>query len=393
MNELNNTKSKPTPMKKLAHFFNYIEEHMLIRYGRRIWQVIGFLSILAFVVSLFLVVRNLLPTSRKEVHISKQEYKSNKVDRDFDESNNIDACTKAAYKKALDSLKKQMPLSEWVQLTKSESVTRYREVYRYDPWYGSYSTYEPFTTFEQTKNYDAIPVILEGIFSSKGIDSTEFCDQIKVLRAITALMKQTQKSVATMALKETYRYLINYNDIQKASVDRAIAMYKSVNGKKPFVVNPDAEKDPWQNFSRYLYTYSNTADTISQTRDEIARDIAIKLKKKGIKKPEHRNNLAIWVLQNEMDDDATQIACTDLFESRTFKFNEKNFIERVNKYLVLYIEKYRLAETLKAEEEAAKAENVELYGSSGLASFGLILAIASTLILYSIRQILKDKKD
>jgi hypothetical protein len=170
-------------------------------------------------------------------------------------------------------------------------------------------------------------------------------------------------------------------------------MYKSVNGKKPFVVNPDAEKDPWQNFSRYLYTYSNTADTISQTRDEIARDIAIKLKKKGIKKPEHRNNLAIWVLQNEMDDDATQIACTDLFESRTFKFNEKNFIERVNKYLVLYIEKYRLAETLKAEEEAAKAENVELYGSSGLASFGLILAIASTLILYSIRQILKDKKD
>jgi hypothetical protein len=61
--------------------------------------------------------------------------------------------------------------------------------------------------------------------------------------------------------------------------------------------------------------------------------------------------------------------------------------------LQLYVEKYRLAETLKAEEEAEKAENVELYGSSGLASFGLILGIASILILYSIRQILKDKKD
>ncbi|MEY3075172.1 MAG: hypothetical protein RJB25_812, partial [Bacteroidota bacterium] len=59
----------------------------------------------------------------------------------------------------------------------------------------------------------------------------------------------------------------------------------------------------------------------------------------------------------------------------------------------LYVEKYRLAESLKAEEEAEKAENVELYGSSGLASFGLILGIASILILYSIRQILKDKKD
>lgn len=334
-----------------------------------------------------------MPTDRKEVHISKQEYKSNKVDSDFDESNNIDACTKSAYKKALDSLKKQMPLSEWVQLTKSESVTRYREVYRYDPWYGSYSSYEPYTTFEETKNYDAIPVILEGIFSSKGIDSTEYCDQIEVVRAITALMKQTQKRVATKTLKETYRYLISYNDLQKEDVDRAVAMYKGVNGKKPFVVNPDDEKDAWPYFSSYLYAYSNSADTISETRDEIAIDVAKKLKKKGIKKPEYRNNMVLWVLRNEMDDEANEIACTDLFESKAFKFNEKNFLERVNKYVQLYVEKYRLAESLKAEEEAEKAENVELYGSSGLASFGLILGIASILILYSIRQILKDKKD
>jgi hypothetical protein len=40
-----------------------------------------------------------------------------------------------------------------------------------------------------------------------------------------------------------------------------------------------------------------------------------------------------------------------------------------------------------------KEENVEFYSSSGLASFGSILAIASILILYSIRQIIKDKKE
>jgi hypothetical protein len=380
-------------MKKLTHFLNQVEERILIRYGRRIWQIIGFISILAFVASLFLVISNLMPTDRNEVHISKQEYKSNKVDRDFDESNNIDACTKSAYKKALDSLKKQMPLSEWKQLTKSESVTRYREVYRYDPWYGSYSSYEPYTALEETKNHDAIPVILEGIYSSKGIDSTEYCDQIEVVRAITALMKQTQKRVATKTLKETYRYLISYNDLEKGDVDRAIGMYKSVNGKKPFVVNPDSEKDPWTYFSGYLYAYSDDSDTISETRDEIAIDAAKKLNAKRIKKPEYRNNMVLWVLRNEMDDEANEIACADLFESKAFKFNEKNFLERVNKYLQLYVEKYRLAESLKAEEDAEKAENVELYGSSGLASFGLILGIASILILYSIRQILKDKKD
>jgi hypothetical protein len=51
-----------------------------------------------------------------------------------------------------------------------------------------------------------------------------------------------------------------------------------------------------------------------------------------------------------------------------------------------------LAEQLKAQEESEKTDNIELYGSSGLASFGIILAIASILILYSIRQILKDRQ-
>jgi hypothetical protein len=377
-------------MKKLRQFLNFIEEKIMIRFGRRIWQFIGFLSILAFVASLFLIVKNLFPTDRKEVHISKKEYNENKVDADFDETNNIDACTKSEYKKALDSLKKQMPLSEWVQLTKSERVERYREVYRYDPWYGSYTTYEPYSTFEETKNYDAVPVILEGIYSSKGIDSTQYCEQLKVVRAITALMKQTQKSVATKTLKENYRYLLAYSDLQKADVERSIAMYKSVNGKKPFVVNPDNDKDPWNFFSGYLNVYSN--DSLSEQRDVLATDAAKQLKKKGVKNPEFRNDLARWVLRNEMDDAATEICLNDLFSSKTFKFNEKNFTEKVNKYIYLYIEKYRLAEQLKAQEESEKADNIELYGSSGLASFGIILAIASILILYSIRQILKDRQ-
>jgi len=377
-------------MKTLRNFLNYIEEKIMIRFGRRIWQFIGFIAILAFVVSLFLIVKNLFPTDRKEVHISKKEYNENKVDRDFDEANNIDACSKSEYKKALDSLKKQMPLSEWVLLTKSERVERYREVYRYDPWYGSYSTYEPYSTFEETKNFDAVPVILEGIYSSKGIDSTEYCEQLKVVRAITVLMKQTQKSAATKILKENYRYLLSYNDLQKEDVERSIAMYKSVNGKKPFIVNPDDDKDPWNYFSSYLNTYSN--DTLSEQRDLLATDAAKQLKKNGVKKPEFRNNLALWVLRNEMDDQANEICLNDLFRSKTFKFNEKNFTEKVNKYIYLYMEKYRLAEDLKAQEEMEKADNIELYGSSGLASFGIILAIASILILYSIRQILKDKK-
>jgi transcriptional regulator with GAF, ATPase, and Fis domain len=168
-------------------------------------------------------------------------------------------------------------------------------------------------------------------------------------------------------------------------------MYKNVNGKKPFIVNPENEKDPWGHFESYLYVYAN--DSISENRDEIAFDVSKQLKKKGIKDMDNKNRMVLWVLRNEMDDEATETACSDLFHTNTFKVNNKNFITQVNKYIDLYIEKYRLAESLKEQETQEKEENVELYGSSGLVSFGTILAIASILILYSIRQILKDKKD
>ena len=378
-------------MKKLSQFLNYIEEKFIIRFGRQIWQVIGFLSILAFLASLFIVIGNLIPTARKEVHISKKEFEENKIDRDFDESNNFSSCSKSEYKIALDSLKIQMPNSEWVNLTKTVRIKRYRDVYRYDPWYGSYSSYEPYYVWEETKNYDAVPVILDNIYSSKGIDSTEYCGQIKIVRAITSLMNQTQKDVATDVLKDNYRNLLSYNDLQKEDIDRSIEMYKSVNGKKPFIVNPNDEKDPWNKFSSYLYLYTN--DSISEERDLIAMDATMQLKKKGIKNIEFKNDMAIWVLSNEMDDEATKTACDDLFQSSVFKFNKNNFEKSAQKYIYLYIEKYRLAESLKASDEMEKYNNIELYGSSGLVSFGSILAIASILILYSIRQILKDKKD
>jgi len=378
-------------MNKLRHFLTSIEEKIMLRYGRRIWQMIAFLAMIVFVISLLFILINLLPTSRKEVHISKREYNKNQIDYDFDESNDVDACNLADYKKAVDSLKSQMPNSEWVQLFTKERVQRYKEVNRYDPWYGSYSTYVPYYVEEEVENRDAIPNILKGIYESKGIDSAAYCEQISIVRVLTVLMKQTQKDVATRALKEYYRGLVSYNYIDRKGVERAISTYSGVNGKKPFVVNPDDSKDPYHLLSSYIRVYSN--DTLTDKRDELAIDASKKLKTKKIKDLELRNSFALWVLKNEMDDAATEMCLNDLFTKNTFKYNEENFKENVDKYLGLYLEKYRLAEQLKFEEEMEKEENVEFYSSSGLASFGSILAIASILILYSIRQIIKDKKE
>ena len=378
-------------MKKIMNFFNYIEEKILIRYGRRIWQFTGFMALITLLISVILVIGNLLPTERRDVHVSKKEFIENKVDKDFDESNNVDACSKVDLKKAMDDLKKQMPLSEWVKLTTPKRVKRYKYVTRYDPWYGDYEESIPYYEMEETKNYDAVPTILEGIFSSKGIDSIEYCARIKVVETISALMKQTQKDAATKVLKDNFRYLIIRNDLQKKEVERSIGAYENVNGKKPFIVNTDSEEDPWVHFENYLYAYSN--DSISENREAILKKVAADIKEIGLKNADDKNRFALWVLSNEMDDEGTEMACNDIFQSSIMKLNDENFMDQINKFIDLYLEKYHLAESLKEEEEFSKKANVEFFGSSGLASFGSILAIASILILYSIRQVLKDKKD
>ena len=378
-------------MKKIKHFLNYIEEKLIIRFGRRIWQFIGFLSIIAFLISLVIVVKNLFPTDRKEIHISKKEFQENKIDRDFDESNNIDGCLKSDYKRALDSLKKEMPLSEWTLLTKSMEVTKYREVERYDPWYGSYTTYENYTAFEDVENDDAVPNILDNIFAYKGIDSMEYCKRIEVIRTITSLMKQTQKSVATSSLKENYKWLIEYNDLSKKEVDQATNVFKTVTGKKPFMINPNDSKDPWNYYVNYLLAYSQ--DSITELRENTAMDVANQLKKKGIREDKNRHPMITGILSMDIDDEAVASACDEFFFTSTFKYNDKDFLKQVNKYFTLFKQKLAVAEQLKATEEREKEEKIELYGSSGLISFGTILAIASILILYSIRQVLKDRNN
>ena len=376
-------------MKKVKHFFNFLEERIILRFGRRIWQIIGLFSIVALIFSIAVVIVNLFPTERKEIHISKKEFKENKIDRDFDESNNIDPCMNSDYKRSLDSLKAEMPSSEWNKLTTPMEVTKYREVERYDPWYGSYTEYEEYTAFEEVKNEDAIPNILDNIYNDKNIDSVDFCDKIEVVRAVTALMKQTKKSIATNALKDNYLWLLSYNDLTKQDVERSINLFNTVTGKKPFVVKPSDSKDPWNYFENYLQVYSQ--DSITVEREEIAVKVAKQLKVKGIKKDENRHRVILGILKLTHDDEATESACDEFFFSSNFRYNDKNFLKQVNKYFYLFEQKLAVAEELKAEEESEKKSKIELYGSSSILSFGIILAIASILILYSIRQILKDK--
>jgi hypothetical protein len=57
----------------------------------------------------------------------------------------------------------------------------------------------------------------------------------------------------------------------------------------------------------------------------------------------------------------------------------------------LYARKVRLAEELLAEEQFEKEMNREHYYELGILSFASVLSIATILLLFSIRGILKEK--
>jgi hypothetical protein len=82
----------------------------------------------------------------------------------------------------MDSIKKDLPTSEWVKL--GDSTEPYND-YAKDE-FGSYildsdGNYEMIQKRDFRANEAAIPNLLDRIYNSKGLDSTNFCEKIEVL--------------------------------------------------------------------------------------------------------------------------------------------------------------------------------------------------------------------
>jgi hypothetical protein len=381
-------------MKKIKQFLNSLEEKYLFRYGKRSWQLLSVISIGILLYAIILYSWNAIPSFRNEVTISKVEFDKNKIDRDFDESNNLDDCTLEDYKKSLDSLKKEMPKSEWNKLGDSVEVTNYHYVEVYDPYWDYYHT-EPvaYTAKEYQKNEDAIPNILEDIFEYKSVDSSQFCERIKILKMIKQLNSFTDKGAATMMLKEYFKNIVIYNEYLELNQIKSIGkLYAKVSGHKPVFKIPYAEKDDWVNFSLYLDICRE--DSISLERFSITDAAVSNLIKKGtVKEVNIKHEMARKVLGSSLTDEDMAAATDAFFLSPDYTYNDKTFAGIFNKYHRLYQNKVSLAEQLLNQEKWEKERNRSTYLSAGILSFAAILSIATILILFSIRNAINAKKD
>ena len=379
-------------MNKLRGLLNFIEEKVLFRFGKRSWQVISILAIGTLVYSLSLYLWNAVPSSREEVKISKMEFDKNEIDTDFDESNNVDACAKADYQKVLDSLKRAMPNAEWKNLGDSVEVNRYRWEEVYDPyWDFTYPQQIEYTEMEYRRNPQAVPNILDDIFEYKGIDSTQFCQRIKVLRMLIELNKYTSKEQGTNFLQSYHRNTLIYNGhLNLSNIKSIVNIYEKIEGHKPRFKEMYDEKDDLNQFSRYVDYFRN--DSITSSRVETINQTLKKIKGKGIiKTASFKHSIIEKILESSLSDVDINAACNDFFSSSEFKYTDKSAVGIFYKYHRLYARKVRLAEELLAEEQFEKEMNREHYYELGILSFASVLSIATILLLFSIRGILKEK--
>ncbi len=379
-------------MNKLRGLLNFIEEKILFRFGKRSWQIISIIAIGTLLYAISLYIWNAVPSSREEVKISKMEFDKNEIDTDFDESNNVDACAKEDYKKVLDSLKRAMPNAEWKNLGDSVEVDRYRWEEVYDPyWDFTYPQQIEYTELEYRRNPQAIPNILDDIFEYKGIDSTQFCQRIKVLRMLIELNKYTSQDQGTNFLQSYHRNTLIYNGyLSLSNIKDVVSIFEKVEGRKPRFKDLYEEKDDLNQFSRYIDYFKN--DSITKSRIETVTETLKKIKGKGvIKTAAFKHNIAEKILESSLTDADITAACDDFFTSTAFKYTDKSAVGIFFKYHRLYVRKVRLAEDLLAEETFEKEMNREHYYELGILSFAAVLSIATILLLFSIRGILKEK--
>jgi hypothetical protein len=384
-------------MNRIKNFLNDFEEKYLFRYGKRSWQFVSliFLGFLTYAIIMYMW--NVRPSFREDVSISKIEFDRNRIDTDFDISNDIEKSTLADYNKALDSLKKAMPESEWVKLGDSITKTEYNYVEKevYNPWWGEYYTdyvKVPYTYKTFQKNREAIPNILDDIYDARAIDSAQFGEKIKVLRMAKSLMDYTDKNEATNLLRNYFKTFLEYpGELDHHKVKSIAKLYEKAD-RKPRFKEPYGENDDWDQFSAYLRV--GRQDSLTEERFTIADKTVSSLKKKvKFKEKDNVHSVARITLSSELNDEDLTKATDEFFASKDFKITETNASDVFGKYHYLFLEKANLADRILEEEQMEKEGNRSMYYFDGRSYFTAIIMIAAILILFSIRQIIKMRSE
>lgn len=371
----------------MKKFLNNMEERFVFPIGRRSWQVLSLIGLVVLALSILYFLLNATPTSRDSVNVSKSEVIENKVDTSITVVNSPSTCPQEDYNSWVDTLKKDLPNSEWLKLgDSSEPYSDYAKDeygnYIQDE-YGDYAMYEKRNF---NKNPLAIPNVLEDLFTKRGYDSSMICEKVEFIKMLHFLNKKVEKNYLVKEGFFAFAYGINeLPSVSLSKLEDAFELRKAILLSDKIIKDKEELYDAWQYIS-YIVTNSVSDQQIDIAISTIKEHAALKDKTYPASK---YFDIAKLVFDSNLGIDDLSTAVRDFNEDLAY-YDKNDLYKSFKRYLKLYNEKVEMAEEKKSLKTMEKALNRVKSLTFAGGAFLSIVAIASILLLFSIQSLLKS---
>lgn len=369
---------------KQKNVLSKLEEKLIFPISKTTGRVFALFISLLIVIALVFLIYNSIPTSQRDVLITKSEILKNKIDPDATEETNSQTCNASESEGELQNLKNKLPNAEWVNLTETIDVfDGYDYITKYDPWYGSYQTYVPKYKKQIVKNYNAIPNKLTGLFEAKGIDSLMFCEKTEILKVLNKACELTVDDYKIDAFNRISNLYYSIDKISMENINDAITIRNKIKPQKSQLENYE-DLNEFIDILNMVVVHKPKKERI----DVFTKLIDENEKLNYAKKTEDQLNygyVANAILRSDLPDEELVKASESFIKDLNFHSN-RGFNTSLARYLNLYSEKFKLFSNEKAATDYQKSDYRFMSAITIGAGILALLLFAMVLLLFSINK-------
>jgi hypothetical protein len=376
-------------MIKLKQLFNQIEEKILFPFGRKTWQILSVITILVLLLGVIWFIINSRPSMPVRVKVDRWEVLENEIDTSEYLAQNISNCKKEMIQTSLDTLKKSLPMLEWDSLggieTKSYNLKdRYgNNVYIKNSWIPQKGQKQVYII-----NESAVPNLLNKIYLSRYIDSSNYCDRLQIISTIQLLVNlydpkflQTEKRFKDLCTQFEY-----YRKLDEYTVLTALSIYRIIDNRFLLIFDNESLRRFYQ-ILKYVLTRN-----INDEKLVLAKEVITAHRNLGIydENTVEEYYMTIKLIQSSAINDSKNIkrAIND-FNSEIKFYHDIGFLKSLRRYLNLYENKLAWKENQKIIHQQLKAENRTFALLITGISLIIICILTVILLLFSIQNILQ----
>lgn len=371
----------------------------------KLWIGVLFGMLILLIISSVYYFINLPTPSRTDIFITAKEFKNNKINDDLSATDEVvSSTTYEDFNLKLNGLKSKLPNAQWKLTERELSPFEYeQEVSKYyeqqdrieflSGWGINSAAFEiPYPSKTIIYPY-SMKGFMDDIYQSLNIDSTDFDSKITVVEKIGHFYNLTDKKGADTILVKNFKEICSKSkDLSMEEIISIEKLHKSITNTKVIFslkkINSKFERQE-QLFSLYE---AGANQQISQERFLLLDSLVLKLKKQtkdtililDVLKSVINIDLAKYKDKSDQTD-ALEIECANLFfNPSSFKYDKKNLIKELDKYVALYGLKLKEANLEKRAREILRKENRE--NASSYMYFGFFFLCICMIIIQLIRQ-------